>query len=142
VPPNNDFSLNLTDEQTYAIEQRAAANGNAVAMSISAEASIDEDVKQYLLQQGEPVATLRLLQTKPMKLRDAGDAVALAEKVRQQAIDLVRQLKVQRLLLFYRGPAPGGCFIDQRLNQVCDEIVIMTHQNQGPVYVPSFSFKR
>ncbi len=132
-----DFSLSIADGQDPLYGETIAGTGNTLAIGISAETKSDQDIRRYLEQQNEQVNALLLLQTNPGRLRDAGDAVALANSVKRYASAFVKQHAAQRLLLFYLGPTSGACFIGYRLNKVCPEIQIMEYQ-PGQGYAPSF----
>ena len=70
-------------------------------------------------------------------LRDAGDAVALADGVKTVMRDFVKRHGAKRVLLYYLGPISGACFIGHRLNAVCREVQVMEWSD--PNYVPSFT---
>jgi hypothetical protein len=135
---NPNFSLIVADGQDPLYGETLTGLGNTVAIGISLETTFGEDVQRYLQeQQNEQVNSLLLVHTNPAKLNQAGDAIALANQVKRYASAFVKQHAAQRLLLFYRGPVSGACFIGHRLNKVCREIQIMEYEPaQG--YIPSF----
>jgi hypothetical protein len=135
---NPNFSLIVADGQDPLYGETITGLGNTVAIGISLETTFGEDVQRYLQeQQNEQVNSLLLVHTNPAKLNQAGDAIALANQVKRYASAFVKQHAAQRLLLFYRGPVSGACFIGHRLNKVCREIQIMEYEPaQG--YIPSF----
>lgn len=115
-------------------------HGQTVAIGLSVTGSLEDDVRRYLGERHEEVASLLLL--RPNRelgrecLRDAGDVVALADGFKLAARAFVKRWSASRLLLFYFGPLSGACFIGHGLNAVCREIQIM--EDQQPGYAPSF----
>lgn len=135
---NEDFAFAVTSDKGSFEGEALHGEGGTVVLGIGVETPIDDDVRHYLQHHDEQAAALLLLQTKLVRLRNAGDAVAMAEEVRRIALNFVRRWRAHRLLLFYRGPAGGACFIGYRLHKVCDEIQIMAHQSQRQSYTLSF----
>lgn len=137
VEANQDFSLEVTSAGGSFDGGPISGKGTTVVVGISAETSLDPDIRRYLETQTTSVLAVLLLQAKPDRLRNAGDAVALANIVKKRVSAFVRQQNASRLLLFYNGPAVGACFIGHRLNKVCPETQIMEYQ-PGQGYAPSF----
>ncbi len=114
--------------------------GDTVAVGISVTGLIDEDVRAYLSERKEKVASLLLI--RPTRnlgrecLQSASDVVALADGVKELTRTFVKRWKARRLLVFYFGPLSGACFLGHRLNAVCQEVQIM--EDQQPSYAPSF----
>jgi len=117
--------------------------GDTVAVGISVTGPIDDDVRAYLSERKEKVASLLLIRpTRDLGrecLQNAGDVVALADGVKELTRAFVKRWKARRLLVFYFGPLSGACFLGHRLNAVCQEIQIM--EDQQPGYAPSFILK-
>ena len=117
--------------------------GDTVAVGISVTGPIDEDIRTYLSERTEKVASLLLLcPTRDLGrecLQCAGDVVALADGVKELTRAFVKRWKARHLLVFYFGPLSGACFLGHRLNAVCRDIQIM--ENQQPGYAPSFILK-
>ena len=138
--PSRDFALAITSEGATACGESIDGIGETVAVGISVSDTLDDDTRAYLRMRSEPIAALLLLRpTQELGrtcLRDAGDAVALADEVKRAIRAFVKGWGAQRLLLFYCGPLSGACFIGHRLNAVCREIQIM--EDQQPGYAPSF----
>ncbi len=137
---NQDFLLNVVDDQDPLCGETIAGMGDTVAIGISStEVIADQDIRRYLQRHNEQIKALLLLHSNHEKLRNAGDAVSLASKVKKYASAFVKQHDARRLLLFYTGPAGGACFIGHKLNKVCDEIQIMEYApGQKQKYFPSF----
>ncbi len=117
--------------------------GDTVAVGISITGPIDEDVRAYLSERTEKVASLLLIRpTRDLGrecLQSAGDVVALADGVKELTRAFVKRWKARRLLVFYFGPLSGACFLGHRFNAVCPEVQIM--EDQQPGYAPSFMLK-
>ena len=115
-------------------------DGSTVAIGISITGELDEDVRTHLEEAGESVRALLLL--KPDRelgtacLRNAQDAVSLAQEIKKVARHFVKYYRATRLLLYYFGPLSGACFIGHQFNAVCKEVVIM--ERSEPTYAPSF----
>lgn len=141
--PNSDFEIEITSQNGSPEGEVLDAGGEVVALGISVSGLIDQDVLAFLNNRAEKVASVLLLRPKRDLgrecLRDAGDAVALADHVKKYARAFVKRWNAKRLLLFYFGPLSGACFIGHRLNAVCHEIQIM--EDQRPSYAPSFLLK-
>jgi hypothetical protein len=139
---NKDFALVVTSNGDGFNGEILSGTGDTIALGICFDTSLDEDVRRYLKQQNENVAALLLLRAEPDILRDAGDAVALARKVKRYASIFTKYWDANRILLFYNGPASGACFIGHKLNKICRrEVQIMEHQPHGDaLYAPSFLF--
>ena len=116
-------------------------DGSTVAIGISVTGELDEDVRIHLKEAGSPVRALLLL--KPNRelgadcLRNAPDAVALAQEAKKTARHFVKHHRATRLLLYYFGPLSGACFIGHQFNAVCKEVVIM--ERSEPTYARSFA---
>ena len=112
------FSLEVTSAGGSFDGEPISDKGTTVVVGISAETSLYLDIRRYLETQTTSVLAVLLLQAKPDRLRNAGDAVALANIVKKRVSAFVKQQNASRLLLFYNGPAGGACFIGHRLNKV------------------------
>ncbi len=140
TPRSKDFTLTISNKDNSPFGEVLDGEGSTVAVGISVTGSLDEDVRAYLGERTEKVASLLLL--RPDRelgrecLRNGGDVVALADEVKEHLRTFVKHWKAKRLLLFYFGPLSGACFIGHRLNAVCQEIQIM--EDQQPGYAPSF----
>ncbi len=138
--PTPDLELVISSANGDPNGEVLDGNGRVVAVGLSITGSLDDDVRRYLDGRQEQVAALLLL--RPNRdlgrecLRDAGDAVAVADRFKDAARALVKRWGASRLLLFYFGPLSGACFIGHGLNAVCREIQIM--EDQQPGYAPSF----
>lgn len=117
--------------------------GDTVAVGISVTGPVDEDVRAYLSERKEKVASLLLIHpTRDLGrecLQSAGDVVALADGVKELTRMFVKRWKARRLLVFYFGPLSGACFLGHRLNAICQIVQIM--EDQQPGYAPSFMLK-
>jgi len=135
-----DFDLVFTNDSGSPEGELLDGEGSTVAVGISVTGSLDSDVRSFLATREEKIAALLLIQ--PARglgrecLRNASDAVALADGVKKSIRAFVKKWNATRLLLFYFGPLSGACFIGHRLNAVCREIQIM--EDQQPGYAPSF----
>ncbi len=135
-----DFDLIFTNDSGSPEGELLDGEGSMVAVGISVTGSLDSDVRSFLATREEKIAALLLIQ--PARglgrecLRNASDAVALADGVKKSIRAFVKKWNATRLLLFYFGPLSGACFIGHRLNAVCREIQIM--EDQQPGYGPSF----
>ena len=136
TPKSLDFSLASTNDDGSGRGQPLDGAGGTVAVGISVNRPLDQQVNDYFKDRGEPVAALLLLKTAPDHLRNARDAVALAELAKRHISTFADTWNAQRLLFFYAGPASAACFIGHRMNAVCREIQVMEHTNPG--YAPSF----
>ncbi len=140
---STDFPLTVTSAGGSPQGETMDGEGETVAVGISVTGSLDADVRANLKERKEKIAALLLL--RPDRelgrecLRSGGDVVALADGVKNQVREFVKQWKATRLLLFYFGPISGACFIGHRLNAVCQQIQIM--EDQQPGYAPSFLLK-
>jgi hypothetical protein len=135
--PSADFTLTSNGPDGEAF----APDGDTVAVAVSVGDDLEADVRRHLQQGGHKVrAALFVRPTRCLDkycLRDAGDAVALADRVKQAMRAFVRRYGARRVLLYYLGPIAGACFIGHRLNAVCREVQIMEWSD--PNYVPSFT---
>jgi hypothetical protein len=138
-----DFRVVAASRTRFPDGEILDGEGDTVAVGISVTGPIDEDVRAYLSESKEKVASLLLLRpTRDLGrecLHNAGDVVALADGVKELTRAFVKRWKARRLLVFYFGPLSGACFLGHRLNAVCQEVQIM--EDQQPGYVPSFTLK-
>jgi len=138
--PSPDFRVVPADGQRWPDGEILDGEGTTVAIGISVTGEIDGDVRKYLSQRTEHVASLLLV--RPNKelgrdcLRGAGDAVVLADGVKELARGFAKRWSARRLLVFYFGPLSGACFIGHRFNAVCRDVQIM--ESLQPGYAPSF----
>ena len=136
----NDFRL-VTVEENFS--NTGIDENNTVAVGVSVTFDLGDDVRSFLNENSNEVSSLLLVRPERALgrdcLRDAGDAVALADEVKNSIRQFIRRNRAQKLLLFYCGPLSGACFIGHRLNAVCREIQIM--EDQQPGYAPSFLLK-
>ncbi len=139
APPSADFRVVVSGDGSPEGE-RIDGEGKTVAVGVSVTGSLDEDVRSYLSGRSEKVAAFLLLRPErelgPGCLRDAGDVVALADRVKEMTRSLVKRWGAERMLFFYFGPISGACFIGHRFNAVCREIQVM--EDRQPGYEPSF----
>jgi hypothetical protein len=116
-------------------------DGETVAVAVSITGNVEDDVRRHLQHRKQKVkAALFVRPNRDMNrhcVRDAGDAVALADGAKQMMRDFVKRHGAKRLLLYYLGPLSGACFIGHRLNAICREIQIMEWSD--PNYVQSFT---
>jgi hypothetical protein len=139
VDENQDFALVVTSNGDGFNGEMLSGTGDTIALAISVEKPLDEDVRRYLKRQNENVAALLFLRTEPDIFRNAGDAVSLAKKVKRYGNAFGKHWGANRMLLFYNGPAAGACFIGYKLNKICGrEVQIMEHQPGPDLYAPSF----
>jgi hypothetical protein len=135
--PNADFTLSNNGPDGEALDDEGAA----VAVAISISGDLEGDIRRHLQHRTERIkAVLFIRPTRDLDrhcLRDAGDAVALADGVKAIMRDFAKRHGASRLLLYYFGPLSGACFIGHRLNAVCREVQIMEWSD--PVYVQSFT---
>jgi hypothetical protein len=134
--PSGDFTLtsNAPDGEVLDVD------GESVAVAISVSGDLEADIRRHLQNRTEKVkAVLFVRPTRNLDrycLRNAGDAVALADGVKATMREFAKRHSARRVLLFYLGPLSGACFIGHRLNAVCREVQIMEWSD--PTYVPSF----
>ena len=132
----------VTSDQSSLAGEIIHGEGDTVAVGISVTPSpIDADVRKHLLrEQSEKIAALLLLRTEQVDIQKAEVAVALADRVKEYASVFANKHQAKRMLLFYRGPVGGACFIGYKLNKICrGEVQIMEYQPQGDtLYAPSF----
>jgi hypothetical protein len=137
APPNADFTLASNGPDGEPL----AADGQSVAVAISVSGDLEADIRRHLQHRTEKVkAALFVRPTRNLDrhcLRDAGDAVALADGVKTLMRDFAKRHGAKRVLLYYLGPLSGACFIGHRLNAVCREVQVMEWSD--PNYVPSFT---
>jgi hypothetical protein len=135
-----DFDLIFTNTNGSSEGEILDGEGATVAVGISVTGALDSDVRNFFASREDKVASLLLMQPERGLgrecLRNASDAVALADGVKNSVRAFVKKWNATRLLLFYFGPLSGACFIGHRLNAVCREIQIM--EDQQPGYAPSF----
>jgi hypothetical protein len=138
--PSPDFRLLTNNKSDPAAGEILAGTGKTVAVGVSVSGLLDDDVRNCLSSEREPVRALLLIrpEREPGRtcLRDAGDLAALADGVKKLARNFVKRSQAEKLLLFYYGPFSGACFIGHRLNAICRGIQIM--EDQHPGYAPSF----
>jgi hypothetical protein len=139
APKSSDFSLVSTNDNGSGRGQMLDGTGSTVAVGISVNRLIDQQVNDYFKDRSEPIAALLLLKTELEYLRNVGDAIALAELSKRHIGSFTDTWNAQRLLFFYAGPASAACIIGHRLNAVRGEIQLMEHMNPG--YAPSFLLK-
>ncbi|MFY7952646.1 MAG: SAVED domain-containing protein [Armatimonadaceae bacterium] len=135
--PNADFTLSSNGPDGEALD----ADGETVAVAISVSADLAGDLHRHLEHRTHKIRSI--LFVRPTRnldrhcLRDAGDAVALADEVKTMMREFAKRQGAKRVLLYYLGPLSGACFIGHRLNAVCREVQIMEWSD--PKYVPSFT---
>jgi len=138
-----DFQVIATSSNHLPDGEILDGEGDTVAVGISITGPIDDDVRAYLSERKEKVASLLLIRpTRDLGrecLQSAGDVVALADGVKELTRAFVKRWKARRLLVFYFGPLGGACFLGHRLNAVCQEAQIT--EDQQPGYAPSFILK-
>jgi hypothetical protein len=138
--PSPDFRLLTNNKSDPAAGEILAGTGKTVAVGVSVSGLLDDDVRNCLSSEREPVRALLLIrpEREPGRtcLRDAGDLAARADGVKKLALNFVKRSQAEKLLLFYYGPFSGACFIGHRLNAICRGIQIM--EDQHPGYAPSF----
>lgn len=139
TPAHREFRM-MVSEGGSADGEIIDGDSYTVALGISVTGSLDADVRAYLSERNEKVAALLLLRPERELgrecLRDAGDAVGLADGVKIYSRNFVKKWGASKLLIFYFGPLSGACFIGHRFNAVCREVVVMEDQQLG--YLPSF----
>ena len=135
--PGGDFTLASNGPDGEALDP----DGEAVAVAISVSGDLEADIRRHLEHRTQRVkAVLFVRPTRNLDrhcLRDAGDAVALADGVKAAMREFAKRHGAKRVLLYYLGPLSGACFIGHRLNAVCREVQIMEWSD--PNYVPSFT---
>jgi hypothetical protein len=140
---NPDFRLIFTGNNGSPDGEILDGEGPTVAVGLSVTGSLDNDVRNFLANREEKIASLLLIQPEhgPGRecLRRASDVVARANGVKDSLRAFVKRWNATRLLLFYFGPLSGACFIGHKLNAVCREIQIM--EDQQPGYALSFSLR-
>lgn len=113
---------------------------DVVAVGVSVTGPIEADVRKHLSSGTEKAgAMLFVTPSRPLGrecLRNASDAVALADGAKEVIREFVKRRQATRLLLYYFGPLAGACFLGHRLNAVCREIVVM--ERAEPTYTRSF----
>lgn len=135
--PSADFTLSNNGPDGEALD----ADGDTVAVAISISGDLGADLHRHL--EHRPSKVKAVLFVRPTRnldrhcLRDAGDAVALADGVKTVMREFAKRHGAKRVLLYYLGPLSGACFIGHRLNAVCREVQIMEWSD--PNYVPSFT---
>jgi hypothetical protein len=137
--PSPDFRLLTNSESDPSAGEQLGGKEKVSAVGVSLTGSLEQDVRNYLADAGNPASALLLIRPElgisRTCLRDAADLVALADGAKRLMADFVKRTKAERLLLFYYGPLSGACFIGHRLNAICKEIQIM--EDQQPGYAPS-----
>jgi hypothetical protein len=135
--PNADFTLTGNGP----VGELLDPDGETVAVAVGVGADLEPDVRRHLQHRTQKVkAALFVRATRALDrhcLRDAGDAVALADGVKAAMRDFAKRYGARRVLLYYHGPIAAACFIGHRLNAVCREVQIMEWSD--PNYVPSFT---
>lgn len=138
--PSQDFRLITSNEMDMRDGEIFDGTGGTVAVGISVSGSLDDDVRHFISNRTEKIASLLLLRPERELgkecLRNASDVVALAKQVKETSRDFVKRWEAQKMLLFYFGPLCGACFIGHKLNAVCRQIQIM--EDQQPGYSSSF----
>jgi hypothetical protein len=150
IEVNQNNRLWRTDDKAHSNFKLISQNGNGetlgsvtgtAAVGISITGSIEADVRDYIAREGNVGALLLLRPESELGagcLQSAGDVVALCQQFKTLTRDFVRNMKAEKLLLFYFGPLSGACFIGHQLNAICKEIQIMEKlADEG--YVKSFS---
>lgn len=134
--PSADFTLSSNGPDGEALD----ADGEAVAVAISVTGNIEADVRRHLEHRTQKVkAVLFVRPTRDLNrhcVRNAGDAVALADSAKQLMREFRTRHGAKRLLLYYLGPLSGACFIGHRFSSLAREIQI--YEWSDPNYVPSF----
>jgi hypothetical protein len=137
APPSTDFMLTSNGPGGLLLDP----DGKTVAVAVSVGADLEPDVRRHLDSRTDKVkAALFIRPTRGLDrhcLRNAGDAVALADRVKEAMREFVKYHQARQVLLYYHGPIAGACFIGHRLNAVCREVQIMEWSD--PNYVPSFT---
>jgi hypothetical protein len=135
--PSTDFMLTSNGPDGLPLDP----DGETVAVAISVGADLEPDVRRHLEHRTEKIkAALFVRPTRSLDrhcLRDAGDAVALADRAKEVIRGFVKHHRARRVLLYYLGPIAGACFVGHRLNAVCREVQVMEWVD--PDYVPSFT---
>lgn len=138
--PNEDFRLLASNGLDVQDGEIVDGIGDTVAVGISVSGSLDKDVRRFISNRSETIASMLLLRPERELgkecLRNGGDAVALATQFKEIARGFAKRWSAQKMLLFYFGPLSGACFIGHRMNAVCQRIQIM--EDQQPGYSPSF----
>jgi hypothetical protein len=131
-----------TDIDLVTVEEERGGDPGTIAVAVSVMNDLSGDVRNYLAANGEPAAKLLLVELSsgigPV-MRDAGDAVRLADRLRE-VIRAAAGGTPKRVLLFYSGPLAGAAFIGARLNAVSPDIQIFEYTVGS--YVPSFTLKQ
>ena len=114
--PNADFVLSSNGPDGDAFD----ADGETVAVVISVSGDLAGDFYRHLEHRTHKIKSI--LFARPTRnldrhcLRDAGDAVALADGVKTLMREFAKRHGATRVLLYYLGPLSGACFIGHRLN--------------------------
>ena len=137
APPSRDFMLTSNGPDGLPFDPE----GETVAVAVSVGADLEADVRRHLDDHTETVkAALFVRPTRSLDrhcLRNASDAVALVDRVKEAMREFVKHHGARRVLLYYHGPIAGACFIGHRLNAVCREVEVMEWSD--PNYVPAFT---
>ena len=135
--PSADFTLSSNGPDGESLD----IDGETVAVAISVSGDLHADIRRHLEHRTQKVkAALFVRPTRNLDrhcVRDAGDAVALADGVKTLMREFAKRHAAKRMLFYYLGPLSGACFIGHRLNAVCREVQIMEWSD--PNYVPSFA---
>ena len=119
--------------------------GDTVAISIGISGSPEIPVREWLKQRTAKINAILFISTytqaNTKSLKEAGDAVALAEELKKIMRNFSQSKRARKLLLFYQGPAAGAYFIGHKLNAVCPEIQIMQDLGSGSDYTTGFLLK-
>lgn len=130
------FSVQVNDPDGEPLDNA----GDTVAVGISVTGLLECDVREHLKHRKDQIrAVLFLRPTRelgPNALQCAGDAVALANEVKNKVRLFVNRHQAKRVLIYYFGPLSGACFIGHRFNAVCPEWVVMERVDLS--YSPSF----
>lgn len=146
---NQQDKLWRTDETPNPLFKIISENGNGealgsanntVAVGLSVSGSLENDVRNYIGQNGAIDALLLLRPERdlgPGCFQTANDVTAFVHQAKERIREFVKNNKAKKVLLFYFGPLSGACFLGHQLNAVCNEIQIMENIPGG--YTTSFT---
>lgn len=134
VSPSEDFDL----AQPIVLDMEPG--GSALAVGISVSVDVQDDVMSYLDGREDFGQAIFLAPNREVgrdAIRGCGDLVALARQVKAIVRSQVRRSKLDRIGVFYSGPAAEALFIGHQLNAVALEIQI--YEDTGAGYALAFT---
>jgi len=137
--PSAGFSMEVQNEVQLLDHTNDGAGNRRVACGISVTGDLTDDVLKDI-QHREKVQSVLFLQPAVglgmNAFQSAGDVVTFVDQSKRLMREFVKRHGGTELLIYYFGPLSGACFLGQKLNAICQSIVIM--EDQQPGYAPAF----